>query len=307
MLTGCASPDPDLPSRRVAADHTRAASEAGEKNSIGKIVAVVNGEVVSWDEFKPLLIESGGSEALGELVLDRLLQEKCSENSIEISKTDTEREKDLLLSRLSDDLDEAIRLLESIRRNRHLGPVRFQHLLWRNAALRKLVARKVNVSRSDLEQEYQLRYGDLYQARLIVTGTLQQAQQARQEINAGKPFGEVAAAFSQDVSAQRGGILDPVSLADTTYPEIIRDALGRMHEGDVSPPLGLSNGFALLKLEKVIHRDKPDMESVRGELTEKVQFRQQRLLMDELARTLLASADVSVFEKGLKWSPPAEF
>ncbi|HEB78173.1 MAG TPA: hypothetical protein ENI90_06585, partial [Methylothermaceae bacterium] len=214
VLTGCASPDPDLPSRRVTADHNRTAPDAGEKNSIGKIVAVVNGEVVSWDEFKPLLIESGGSEALGELVLDRLLKEKCNENSIEISKTDTEREKDLLLSRLSDDLDEAIRLLESIRRNRHLGPVRFQHLLWRNAALRKLVARKVNVSRSDLEQEYQLRYGDLYQTRLIVTGTLQQAQQARQEINAGKPFGEVAAAFSQDVSAQRGGILDPVSLAD---------------------------------------------------------------------------------------------
>ncbi|MCK4872775.1 MAG: peptidyl-prolyl cis-trans isomerase [Phycisphaerales bacterium] len=297
LTIGCATAEP--------ADHHRTvvASSSGAPQSASNIIALADGQAITWDTARPLLSEAAGGDIIAEIVLHRALRRECQDRSITIGDTEIERERRLLLAQLHEDGDTAAQLLEEVRARRRLGPRRYARLLERNAALRALVADDVPVTATALGQAYDLRYGDRYEIRLIVTASLQDMATAQERIEAGTPFGEVAAALSTDLSAQRGGVLDPISAADPAYPAAIRDAMTTLRVGEVSRPLGLEHGYAIIRLESVVQGEKPPMEEVEASLTDSVRLHQERLRMNELARSLVATADVSVLEPGINWPP----
>ncbi len=298
-LSGCAS----RPSSTAASPPRSEAGAPREENPASRqIVALVNGEPLTWQTLRRPLAERAGAEVLREAVLDHLLRQRCRSLGVTIEAEDLRAEEERLLEQISDDARSAAEMLEEIRRRRGLGDARYQQLLWRNAALRTLVAPDVTtVSEAALRSAYERAYGDLYELRLITVATLREATAARRRLEAGERFAEVAAAVSTDISRHRGGLLEPLSLADATYPQIIRDTARTLAPGDVSVPLALETGYALVRLEQILPGEKPPLEGVRAQLEAQVRLQQQRLLMDELARALLEEAQVTVFERGIDW------
>ncbi|HSD61954.1 MAG TPA: peptidylprolyl isomerase [Burkholderiales bacterium] len=75
------------------------------------------------------------------------------------------------------------------------------------------------------------------------------AEEALAQLQAGQPFAQVAAAFSDAPDALQGGSLGwrPAGRLPTVFVEV----LGKMKPGDVSPVLRSPNGFHLLKLVDV--------------------------------------------------------
>ncbi|MBB6431429.1 peptidylprolyl isomerase [Algisphaera agarilytica] len=264
-------------------------------------MAYVGGEPLRSGDLLPPMLEATGGEILSELVLDEMLQRRLDTAGITLTEADLDTERQVLLQTLSDDEDQSVRLLTEMRQRRGWGEVRFAGLLRRNAGLRALVKDQVTVPDAAVEQAYRLRYGPSSRVRLIVAGSLKDARDLRDRITTGgEPFGEVAALESTDVSKAQGGLLSPIRPEDTSYPAAMRQAIERLEVGQVSQPIAIDGGFALLKLEEKIAPAEVEFDDVRESLEQAVRGRTERVLMQQLARELLSGAELVVLDPTLK-------
>ncbi len=258
-------------------------------------------------------VEVAGAIALEEAALDALLSERLAARGVRWSDLDTAAERAIIVAQLAEAspsrnavrgesaADRGERLLAQLRTARGLGNTRFEGMLRRNAALRLLVSDQVVLNESVIRQAYDLRYGERMPARIIVVDTVDEAAQIIDRLDAGEPFPEVAARFSTDQSASRGGLIEPVSAADPSYPQALRDAIGELRPGGYSTPIALDNGIAIVLREASPSPSAavPTLEETRSALTHEARMRQERILMGELARELLENARVTIFDASL--------
>lgn len=302
VAAGCASSAPldALPPARSTARPRPLASDS-------RALALVNGRPVSLGQLAPTLLEVAGRSALDELVLDAALHDEAARQGVSVNADDIERERSLFLESLSDagvtarDGD-ARSLLLAVRRRRGLGPERFAAMLQRSALLRKLVKPSITVTDEMVKLVFKIDHGQRRDGRLITTATLADAQRALDAINAGMPFIEAAARFSTDASAARGGVIEPISPADPDYPASIRRTLASLAPGQVSSPVAIDSGFAILRLERVIPGDGASLEDLRTVLRRSARLRQERLKMSELASRLVRRAAVTILDPSLRFS-----
>jgi foldase protein PrsA len=304
VLYGCAMPA-DSPNTPMAGESAAPArQQGGEPASTfvdARPAALVNGRSILWGELRPILSEAAGAQALQEIILDRRLAELIGERGIIITEDDETAEQRRLLNTLSDDPNTAVRLLDELRDRRNLGPHRYRALLRRNAMLRALVRDRVEITSAAVAGMYDALHGPKRQARLITVGDLAAAQAAIGRISHGEFFGDVAVELSTDSSAPRGGLLEPVSRSDPSYPATLREAIWSLPDvGAVSNPILLDKGYAIVQLVREVEGDGTPLEEVRDELERLVRLNQERLLTDRLARTILADASVTIFDDSLQ-------
>jgi parvulin-like peptidyl-prolyl isomerase len=264
--------------------------------------ALVEGRIVDWGELQPLLNEAAGSDVLAEVILDRMLSRELKDAGISITAEDVDAERALFYETLSDDPDVAARLARQVRARQGLGPTRLDNLLKRNAALRALVRDQVEINDEAVRRMHDIVHGPKRQARLIITATLNDAQAAINRVNAGEPFSDVAVDLSTDTSAARGGLLEPISRADASYPQVMREALWALVPDELSRPVFLSDRYAVLTLVRVVDGDGADFHAVRVDLERLVRLNQERIMMDDVARRLLTEASVTIIDNKIKWS-----
>lgn len=283
---------------------TRTESDPGASDAP---VALLNGEAIAQADLVRPLNEAAGGLILEEILLDRLLERELERAGIEIGAAETDAEEKRLLAALSDNQlaradVEAQEILGRLRSQRGLGAVRYRTLLRRNAALRALVRDQVTISPADLEQAYQLRFGPRYRARLITLPTADEASRAQRRLREGTSFAELASELSTDPSRDRGGLLPPISLADTSFPSALLAALRGMQPGETSSIIALGSSYAIVRLESVDPPpdDAPASASEAGDVLERdARLYQERVLMDELARRLLDDASITVLDPSL--------
>jgi hypothetical protein len=270
-----------------------------------------NGHQVAWEELRPIMAEASGGVALQEVVLERLLETQLRARGLNVSEADVAKEHrqliDAIVRDAGADPGDAERLLESVRRSRNLGDFRFKGLLWRNAALRKLVEDDVAVTESEVAQAFEIRHGPRYRVRVLVVPTQQRAAALRDELVAVPPplsprFAQAAMTESSDPSASRGGLLEPLSAADPGYPSSIREAARSLDIGEISGVLPVDRGFALLLVDERIPADGVSVSQVQDNILSQVRQRKERVAMDDLARRLLGEARITPMDRGLEWS-----
>jgi parvulin-like peptidyl-prolyl isomerase len=269
--------------------------------------ALVSGRVVEWGEIRPLLNEAAGGIVLQELILDRQIKDRLFDDGVQVTESDVRRERELFYETLDPDPDVAVRLSRKVRARQGLGRHRFDNLMRRNAALRMLVAPQVDVSEESVRRNFEIVYGPRRQARLMMVGSLQDAQQAINRLEAGEFFGDVAVELSTDSSAPRGGLLSPISRADPSYPPALRDELWALQPGETSPPVLLGEQYAILELIGVLPAQEVELSEVHDAMEKRARLAQQRILMDRLARQLMAQATFTIIDETLQEAWDAQF
>ncbi|MCZ6445856.1 MAG: peptidylprolyl isomerase [Planctomycetota bacterium] len=269
--------------------------------------ALVNGVVVEWGELRPLLNEAAGAEVLQEIILDRMLSRALADAGVTITADEVDAERQLFYSTLSPDTGVSARLGRELRSSRGIHRHRFAQLLHRNASLRALVRDRVQVTDEAVGRLYEIIHGPKRQARLMVLPTLRAADAAIQRVRSGEFFGDVAVEISTDSSASRGGLLEPISRADPSYPQALRQVLWSLASAEISAPVLLGDTYALLMLVREVPGDGADLDEQRGELERLARLNQQRLLMDQVARRLILQATVTVFDEALRESWDSRF
>jgi len=275
-------------------------STAGAPGVTDPLMAMVDGAPLRWSSLRPALIEAAGAEVLRDRVLDAAIAEELELRGLRITSADVDAERELLLRSLSSDRAVALRLLERIRVEQRLGDDRYRAMLRRNAAMRRLVRDEVVVTEDDLRRQHAMVHGERRQARLVTTGDLTAARAVIAELDAGAPFAQVAAVRSTDVSADRGGLLEPIARTDPAYPEAVRTALFDIELGERTAPILVEQGYAILRLERIIPATGRSLDSTRDEMTELVRTARERVRMDRLARALLLDTDLRILDPDLE-------
>lgn len=307
-LCGCASSPPP---RREANSPSPTRIERPQRQepalAASPAVALIGDEAIAWNELRPRVVESAGAMALDELVLERQLALACRRAGIAIQPDDVNAERERMLAALIEtgaaaDENDAARALRAIRSRRGLGTVRFESMLRRNAMLRALVRSEVQITDAALEQARELRYGPRYRVRVIVCDTPRDIAAAWDRVKEGESFALVAGEVSTDESAERGGLIGPISPADTAYPSALRQVMASMPIGTVSEPIVLDEGYAIVLVERRIESPRPpeDPLAARAQLERDVRMTQERILMDQLARRMMAEARVTVLDPTLR-------
>jgi hypothetical protein len=291
----------------------RLAGAAPARAGAAEPVAIVKGEPVAWADLDRMMAEAAGGQVLEEVVLDRMLDRRAAQAGVTITAADIAAERRALVEAITRSAetseDDAERLLANVRRSRGLGEVRFAHLLERNARLRKLIP-PVSVSDDEVRQAFDIRHGPRFRTRVIVAASDRAAAEIRGELDQAPAnlddrsmfFATIAARKSTDPSAERGGMLEPISPADPAYPASLRAAVQRMEVGAISPVLGVDRGYAIALLEERIPADTVDFASEAEPIRAQVRVRRERLAMDALASDLLHEAEVRVTDPSLGWS-----
>lgn len=272
--------------------------------------ALLNGEPVAWAALQPALAEAAGGLVLEEIVLNALLDRELASRGLTLPSDAVATEREHLVAMLqagaAADENQAERLIDSLRRSRRLGNERFRSLLERNAKLRLLVADTIFVTDAELQQAFHVRYGPKYRARVILVLTEREAAEIRDDLtsrpeNLPMRFAEAAARSSLDPSGPRGGILDPISPADPTYPAAIVRVLQGLEPGQLSPVVAVDRGYALVLLEEQLPAGPETLADVRSALEREVRLGKERAAMESLAARLLGAAKLTILDRSLEW------
>ncbi|KGQ22774.1 peptidylprolyl isomerase [Thermus filiformis] len=117
----------------------------------------------------------------------------------------------------------------------------------------------------------------------ILVATLEEAKAALAELQAGRPFAEVARARSLDPgSKEEGGSLGCEPLG--TFIPAFENALLRLKPGEVSAPVRSEFGYHLILLEKVEPKGRLPWEAVAGDLEAALKERALDKLIDALSK-----------------------
>ncbi len=327
LLFGCAGPSGGLPPPQPPGSAPRTPRPA----------VLINDEPVAWEQLHAPLAEAAGGTVLEELVLDRLVAQEyrsqLNKSPEDVTNETIADERQYLtdtIRRSGASRDQAVTLVDDLRKTRGLGNARFTGLLRRNAMMRELVAPNVTIDPDIVRQRFEVRFGVRYRARILTTATEADAANALHQLRAGQVqtwldalwtlrlspeareelvranttahFAALAAKVSTDESKGRGGEIEPISPADPAYSPALRAALVQLEPGHVSGVLALDPGFGIALLEETLPAAQTTLEEQRADIEDELRRRQERLLMDTLARRLLQSARVVVMDPSLGWS-----
>lgn len=314
FMVGCAGSsqrDPMGGMSQATPQSPRPRSAGGSGGTDIRPAVVVNGQGVSWDDVWPAVAEHAGATVVGEVVLDSLLMADLGRRGLAITQTDIEYERQALTRTIVEGVNVSDQQAQILARRvadaRGLGPHRMEALLRRNAMLRAIARASVSPSEDAVRRAYEIEHGRRFVTRLITLPDHRAASDLERSLRTGDPaslrarFSEAAVAQSTDPSGSAGGLLGPISPADTSLPASLRQSVATMTPGSMTPIIALDTGFALAYVESVIEADGVAFEAVRPALERRVRERLERIEMDVIAREMLASARVSVLDRSLDW------
>jgi hypothetical protein len=289
LLAGCAS-GPEASSAPATAPQAAAP------------VAIIDGRVLDWGAFGPLVAEASGGPVLEETVLEWRCAEECAKQGLVIDTDRVQAEERTVLQALDADPERAMRLLQSLKARQGLGPLRWQALLRRNAMLRALVSKDIVLDAAVVEQARDALVGPRRDARLIVVADLVAAERIRAALRDGAAFPELAARESLDASAPRGGLVTGVTRRDAAYPSAFRETLFTLAPGAISDPLLAEDRFMIVQM--LAESTPPAIEPAELErrAQERARIAQERVAMERLADRFLKTTSLSIFDDAVKGS-----
>lgn len=302
LCAACGTVREGTPTAAEAPPPKAAATERPAAPTAAKPALTWKGDVVEWSELQPLLAERAGAVAIEEALLDRQLERLLAERSLQLDPSATERERTELLESLSPDADRAERLLSELRAVQGLGERRWSGLLRRNAMARLLVQDQVTMTGEAVEAVLDSTYGARRVCRVIAVPDLKTCAEARRRIDTGQPFGEVAAMLSTDSSAARGGLVNPVSRLDPTWPLAFRQAAWALAVGGTSAPILVNDAYVLVRVESETPAAPPqDPQAARRTAEREVRRNQERVRMEALVTGLRqAQRDAVILDESLR-------
>jgi peptidyl-prolyl cis-trans isomerase C len=131
---------------------------------------------------------------------------------------------------------------------------RFKNPFLISAMSDQLVRKQITVTEEEIDYYFDKMQNEYTLSQLVVLSK-DLAWELRERIMAGEDFGELAKEYSIDPSAKNGGFVGSDTVGRILW--WVEEALFDMKEGDISPPLNTTSGYALILVHR-IRRIVPD-------------------------------------------------
>ena len=293
-------------------------SAAQSSQVLNRIVAVVNGEIITLTELEktaqPMLaqMEAGGyslldqeqaypdiqRRALEKMINDILLGQEAERMGVEVStvevenyinqfKTEHNLTEEQLLAQLR---------IEGLTRESYGELV--HDTIMRQRLLQVMVRRKVVVTDEDVAEYFQ-QHLDEYSTDLtlrvsaLLVADVEQARDLRQRILDGDlEFSAAAKEYSLSPEGANGGDLGEFRFRDLS--EVWRQALAGLEQGDVSEPVQVNDLHALLQVTSLVSQGDVSLDDVKEEIYGIIEDQQANDLLVEYLKQLRDKAIIDI-------------
>jgi hypothetical protein len=305
LLAGCngaAAPPPDP--RPADATATTAGPNSPPRD--GEVMALVNGKPLYMAGLHEVLLDAYGLDMAQQLVGNEVVAQALAREEVTLDDADVRAEEERTLREIFGDEfspDQRERLLAQALARRRVARRHWELTVRRNAMLRKLAEPRVRITEEDLREEFGDRFGRKVVVRHIQTESLSQAQRILAELRKqGADFAKLAKKYSRNVSAGKGGLLEPITRkGPPAIPSEIRQAaLALRRPGEISDPVKVGTAYHVLKLERIIQPEDKDFQAVKDALRDALHARRMHAMQQAVLRRLLADADVRYVDRRLR-------
>jgi len=285
--------------------------------TVNKVVAVVNGEVVTLYDLKSQLeasqgaldMASGGDElglegpalrkrVLEAMINDILLLQEAERLGIEVPKSIVEKRIERIKKEesLTDQEFDELLAEEGLTRSEYVQKVR--EGIKKNRLLQSMVRDKVLVTEEEIKAYYQehiKRYEmpEKLRLKILVMSDQEELSRIKQRIREGTlSFGQAAEQFSEGPAASQGGDLGLLRWRD--LQERWRQVLAGLKPGQMSPVFQVGEQSAVLLLDEVQSGNPLDLEKVHDRIRDRLQAQKLRSRYDEYISDLRSKAVIDV-------------
>lgn len=126
----------------------------------------------------------------------------------------------------------------------------------------------------------------------------EKVKSARARALKGEDFAALVAEISQSGSKANGGLIGPLNLNELA--EGLQKILGPLKAGEIAEPIRTPTGYQLLKVESKDDASVQSFESVRNEVSNRVQNERGQVEMGKFVESLRAQAIIEWKDEGLK-------
>jgi foldase protein PrsA len=196
-------------------------------------VAVVNGEIITRDALVKRLLTYQGARNLESMINQVLVRQAAARERVTVTDKEVEDRVNQVRSRMR-----TPELFQKWLAQSDLTEPLFREQVRYTLLTEKLVAKKSPVSDSDLDQA---------RVRLIVVASEAEGREIIRSLKQGGDFIQIAKQKSLDKeTGPMGGAMPEFTRAD--YPDLWQ-AVARLKPGEVTNPVKLGPGYAVVKLE----------------------------------------------------------
>ncbi len=253
----------------------------GKKEEGGKVLATIDGEKVTLEEFNKeldripanmkmlVLTQSGKQSFLDRYIVKRLLMEEAKKENIEKDKE--------FQDRLSDIREQL--LIESL--------------------LKKKVTTNINASEEQLKEYYEknkekFKTGQEVDTRQILVKTEKEAKEIRAKLDKGEDFADLAKRFSIDPSAKSTGGAIGFHAKGTLLPEYEAVAFKLTKVGQISPPVKTQLGYHIIQLQGMKPPAYTPYEEVKEFIKQRIVQENQNDVLEKYVADLKAKAKITI-------------
>ncbi|XJZ27396.1 peptidyl-prolyl cis-trans isomerase [Bacillota bacterium Lsc_1132] len=235
-------------------------------------VATVGGESISRQDWLNELEARYGKEVLKDMIDQKVIRETAAKYKITVSDEDVRRQ---------------LRMAQAVygssaAENKAVDEKKWKEQVKNSLLLEEILTKDVVVSENEMKKYYkenrdQFRVPTTYHLSHIVVKTEAEAKKALKELSQGSSFSALAMERSiEEFSANQGGDIGYISQDDEQYPAEYLQTAKKLKAGKYSGPIKIKQGYAIIKLHKVIKGHTYTFDEVKNQIRRQIAMEQMK-------------------------------
>jgi hypothetical protein len=228
------SQTPQKPGRASTTTPSSAPANPGESPRLQEVrvpinasdpIAIVNGQIITRQQLADECVARKGQEILDTLVARMLIEQAMRGSKLEVTAAEIDAEIDAVAwATAKADREKWLRILD---KERGISPVQYaRDIIYPALALKKLAAKRVQITPQDLKEAYQANFGERLRCRMIMVDNIRAANEVWAELqrNPGG-FERLAKERSTDSGSRALGGMLPEPIARYASPREVSIAV----------------------------------------------------------------------------------
>jgi parvulin-like peptidyl-prolyl isomerase len=285
---------------KPAADKKK--SDPASTSSDTPVVAVVNGEEITFKALAEEAIARKGSEILETMISRLLVEQACRQQGIKISAQEINEEIARTSARLNMTPEQYFKLLKD---QKNITAAQYERdIVIPGLALKKMARQGVKVTNDDIEKGFEAYYGEKMRCRWIMLNDQPTAMKVWNELKAAdkKNEGKIdVAEFERQVtrwsvdpgSRSLGGQLQPIARHTSPAFKSIEDAAFAMKSnGEISKVVQFGEAYVILYREDSLPPAQVKLEDVRDKIEADIYEAKMRDQIEQIFLSIQRKANI---------------